>query len=193
MTTCIEQGYSACTGNGRDGKKDGRALTPRPPLGWNSYDCYGCSANQRVVRANLDAFAKKLKPAGYEYFVIDNGWFAEYAVAPGEEFTREREAADIRLDSHGRQLPSNVSFPDGLKPLIDHWLTPHQTIEGAGWFGLFNRTESPWQGEVDLQQIGIDPHAELWDIWCDCPVNSDNGIMTAELAADDVLFVRYEG
>src|SRR5210317_455629 len=96
------------------------SLTPRPPLGWNSYDCYGCSANQRVVRANLDAFAKRLKPFRYEYFVIDNGWFAEYAIAPGEEFTRENEASDVRLDNYGRQLPSKVSFPDGLKPLIDY-------------------------------------------------------------------------
>ena len=42
-------------------------LTHSPPLGWNSYDCYGCSANQRVVRANLDAFAKRLKPAADRY------------------------------------------------------------------------------------------------------------------------------
>lgn len=104
----------------RNDKPAAGALTPRPPLGWNSYDCYGCSANQRVVRTNLDAFAKRLKPAGYLYFVIDNGWFAEYVIAPGEEFTREKEASDIRVDSHGRQLPSKVSFPDGLKPLIDH-------------------------------------------------------------------------
>ncbi len=90
------------------------SLTPRPPLGWNSYDCYGCSANQRVVRSNLDAFATRLQPAGYEYFVIDNGWFAEYVIVPGEEFTRERSAADLRLDNNARQLPSKISFPDGL-------------------------------------------------------------------------------
>jgi alpha-galactosidase len=104
----------------RQDKRHARDLTPRPPLGWNSYDCYGCSANQRVVRTNLDAFAKRLKPAGYEYFVIDNGWFAEYASHPGEEFTREREATDMRIDNNARQLPSKVSFPDGLKPSIDY-------------------------------------------------------------------------
>lgn len=101
-------------------KSSARSLTPRPPLGWNSYDCYGCSANQRVTLANLDAFAAKLKPAGYEYFVIDNGWFAEYVIEPGEEFTREKEASDVRLDGHARLLPSKVSFPNGLKPVIEH-------------------------------------------------------------------------
>lgn len=94
-------------------------LTPRPPLGWNSFDCYGCSANQRVVAANIQAFAERLKPAGYEYVVIDNGWFGEYVIQPGEEFTRERHASDVRVDAFGRLLPSHVSFPGGLAPLID--------------------------------------------------------------------------
>lgn len=434
-------------------KQSVRPLTPVPPLGWNSYDCYGCSANERVVRANLAAFAAKLKPAGYEYFVIDNGWFAEYVIEPGEEFTREREASDVRLDGHARLLPSKVSFPNGLKPLIDHahalgikfgvhmmrgvprkavalrqpivgadltaadiantedtcrwckymfgvdmdkpgahayydsvvaqladwgidfikyddivhkpreieavadaiakcgrdivlslspgdvinladvgaysranmfritgdvwdkrasinngfkrweqvqdlsveglwldldmipfgrlmvwnpdtpvrqectslaglgtarddrftpaqrrtfmaqralaasplfmggeltmssdeairlvtdeqmlacnqngvtgklvhrteqidvWRTPHRSKQDAGWFGVFNRTESRWHGTLELRQIGVDPHASLWDIWRDVPVTTDHGQLTSEIDPDDVMFLRYE-
>lgn len=94
-------------------------LTLRPPRGWNSYNCYGCSANQRVVASNIQAFADRLQPAGYEYFVIDNGWFGEYLIEPGEEFTREKHASDVRLDEHGRLLPSQVSFPAGLQKQID--------------------------------------------------------------------------
>ncbi|MEM6391289.1 MAG: glycoside hydrolase family 27 protein [Planctomycetota bacterium] len=95
------------------------ALTPNPPRGWNSFDCYGCSANQRVAAANLEAFAQKLLPAGYDTFVIDAGWFGEYHIPEGWDFTNEKHAARVRVDRHGRFLPSNVSFPNGLQPLID--------------------------------------------------------------------------
>ncbi|MEM6333016.1 MAG: glycoside hydrolase family 27 protein [Planctomycetota bacterium] len=93
------------------------ALTA-PPLGWNSFDSYGCSANQQVVREGIEAFARRLRPHGYAYFVIDNGWFGEYEIAEGETFTRELHAKDVRLDAFGRLLPSKVSFPDGFDPLV---------------------------------------------------------------------------
>ncbi len=44
-----------------------------------------------------------------------------------------------------------------------------------------------------MRQIGIDPHVEMWDVWHDCPAKSDGGVLTCELAADDVMFVRYGG
>lgn len=95
------------------------ALTPRPPLGWNSFDCYGCAATMRDLLPNLEALAARLQPSGYEYFVVDNGWFAEYDIAPGERYPRETHATAVRLDPYGRYLPSTHSFPEGLQPLID--------------------------------------------------------------------------
>ncbi|MGQ9620656.1 MAG: hypothetical protein ACUVTX_06695 [Bacteroidales bacterium] len=64
---------------------DHLSLTPTPPLGWNSYDCYGGSgskfdsANEWRLMENLEAFSEKLKPFGYEYFVLDCRWFAPTA------------------------------------------------------------------------------------------------------------------
>lgn len=95
------------------------ATTPRPPLGWNSFDCYGCAATMRDLLPNLEVMAARLRPSGYEYFVVDNGWFAEYDIAPGERYPRETHATRVRLDPYGRSLPSARSFPDGLQPLID--------------------------------------------------------------------------
>lgn len=94
------------------------SLAPRPPMGWNSFDCYGCAANERVLLENLEVFAERLKPAGYEYFVIDNGWFGEYAIEPGCEFTKEKHAQHVRLDGFGRYLPSKVNFPRGFAPIM---------------------------------------------------------------------------
>lgn len=36
--------------------------------------------------ANVEAMASKLRPFGYEYFVIDNGWFGEYELVPGTKY-----------------------------------------------------------------------------------------------------------
>lgn len=78
-----------------------------PYLGWNSFDCYGNEINAEQTWANLKAFIEKLKPSGYEYFVIDAGWYR----TPGKE---------NRMDEYGRLLPSEYYFPDGFKDIIDY-------------------------------------------------------------------------
>lgn len=51
-------------------------LAQTPPLGWNSFDSYGINIYEEVAMKEIDAFIEKFAPHGYEYFVIDNGWFA---------------------------------------------------------------------------------------------------------------------
>jgi alpha-galactosidase len=96
-----------------------RNLAPTPPMGWNSYDSYGVYLHEKAAFANLEAMAEKLKPHGYEYFVIDNGWFGEYALQPGTNFTAEKDAHDVNLNAYGQFLPSKVYFPNGFKPLVE--------------------------------------------------------------------------
>lgn len=45
------------------------ALTP--PKGWNSWDCYYCTVNERITLANARSQQRKLLPYGYEYVVVD--------------------------------------------------------------------------------------------------------------------------
>jgi hypothetical protein len=77
-----------------------------PPLGWNSYDCYGWEINDSVIRANMKVFSDKYVGSGYRYFVLDDGW----------QIGRNLE---MTLDSFGRKLPDPIKFPDGLKQLIE--------------------------------------------------------------------------
>lgn len=93
------------------------ALTP--PMGWNSFDSYGVYLHEKAAYENLAAMAEKLKPYGYEYFVIDNGWFGEYALQEGTLYPAEKHAHDIRINEYGHFLPSKVYFPNGLKPIAD--------------------------------------------------------------------------
>ena len=97
----------------------GEPLAQTPPMGWNSFDSYGVYLHEDAAFANLEAMADKLKPHGYEYFVIDNGWFGEYTLQEGTIFSAEKHAHDIRINEYGHFLPSEVYFPGGLKPIAD--------------------------------------------------------------------------
>jgi alpha-galactosidase len=96
-----------------------KKLAPIPPMGWNSFNSYGVYLHEKAAFANLDAMAEKLKPSGYEYFVIDNGWFGEYTLQPGTIYAAERHAHDVNINEYGLFQPSKCYFPNGLKPIID--------------------------------------------------------------------------
>ena len=49
-------------------------FAPTPPMGWNSWDCYGASVTEEEVRGNADYIAKYLKPYGWEYVGVDSQW-----------------------------------------------------------------------------------------------------------------------
>ncbi|MBN2610569.1 MAG: glycoside hydrolase family 27 protein [Bacteroidales bacterium] len=94
--------------------------TSAPFLGWNSYDCYGTHINEKLTLENLDAFIQKLKPYGYEYFVIDAGWYRYYDLKPGEIWPTDGDKMHLTMDEFGRFTPAPVYFPDGIKAIVDY-------------------------------------------------------------------------
>ena len=93
-------------------------LASTPPMGWNSFDSYGVYLHEKAALANLETMAEKLKPYGYEYFVVDNGWFGEYQLQPGTIYAAEKHAHDVRINQYGHFLPSKTYFPNGFDTLI---------------------------------------------------------------------------
>ncbi|NBB78225.1 MAG: glycoside hydrolase family 27 protein [Verrucomicrobia bacterium] len=94
-------------------------LAQTPPLGWNSFDSYGVYLHEAAALANIEAFAEKLKPHGYEYFVIDAGWFGEFDLQPGTIYPAEKHAQKLNFNAYGLLQPSETYFPNGIQPLID--------------------------------------------------------------------------
>jgi alpha-galactosidase len=95
------------------------ALTP--PMGWNSWDCYGPTVVESEVKANADYMAEHLKEFGWEYIVVDIRWYVENDKAHGYN---EKDAM-YAMDGYGRFLPSTARFPsavngNGFKPLADY-------------------------------------------------------------------------
>ena len=52
-----------------------------PPMGWNSWDCYGAAVNEAEFKANVDVLAERLKPFGYEYAVCDIRWTVQLSLS----------------------------------------------------------------------------------------------------------------
>lgn len=92
-----------------------------PPMGWNSWDCYGPTVEEAEVMANADYMAEYLKPHGWEYIVVDIRWFVENDKAGGYNQTDPRYV----LDEYGRYQPAENRFPSaaggkGFKALADY-------------------------------------------------------------------------
>jgi len=87
-----------------------KVLAPTPPMGWNSWDSYGLRINEQQFRENVEAMATKLKPFGYTYAVIDEGW---YMVNP--EDRPKPDLLKYAVDENGRFIPVTVRFPSALQ------------------------------------------------------------------------------
>lgn len=92
-----------------------------PPMGWNSWDCFGPTVVESEVKANADYMAEKLLPYGWEYVVVDIRWFVENDKAGGYNQTNPIYV----YDEYGRYTPALNRFPSaadgvGFKALADY-------------------------------------------------------------------------
>ena len=119
-----------CLGQSGDADKF-LSWAPTPPMGWNSWDCYGPTVVEAEVKANADYMAERLKSHGWQYVVVDIRWFVSNDKAGGYNQTDP----NYTMDPYGRFLPATNRFPSaaggrGFKPLAD-------TIHGKGLrFGI---------------------------------------------------------
>ena len=81
-------------------------LAPTPPMGWNSWDCYGTTVREDEVRANADYMMAHFAPFGWKYIVVDIQWYEPEAKAGGY-----RKNANLIMDGYGRLLPTPNRFP----------------------------------------------------------------------------------
>ncbi len=142
-----------------------------PPLGWNSYNCFGSAVHEDEVKANADYMAQHLKQYGWQYIVVDFLW--SYDNPPGSNIGNpfQKTLQDgsyvpwLSMDKWGRLLPQPNKFPSaftgkGFKPLGDY-------IHGKGLkFGIHLMRGIPRQA-----------------VWAKTPVMGAEGI-TADMIAD---------
>ncbi|HUF08057.1 MAG TPA: T9SS type A sorting domain-containing protein [Rhodothermales bacterium] len=128
-------------------------LAMTPPMGWNSWNHFGCDINEEIVREVADAMVSSgMREAGYEYLNIDDCWHAR---------TR---------DSSGRLQPDPVRFPSGMKALGDY---VHRRGLKVGIYSDAGATTcGGFPGSRDKETIDAETFAE-WGVdylkydWCD--------------------------
>jgi hypothetical protein len=92
-------------------------LAPTPPMGWNSWDSYGRTITEAQLLANARWMAEHLKPSGWQYVVMDEGWYVLNPESDPKDYK-------FQLSADGRFLPAPSRFPSaandaGLKPIAD--------------------------------------------------------------------------
>ena len=78
------------------------SLALTPPMGWNSWNKFGCDVSEKLIRETADAMVRSgMRDAGYRYVNIDDCWHG-------------------RRDSLGFIHPDAKRFPSGIKALADY-------------------------------------------------------------------------
>ena len=93
-----------------------KMLAATPPMGWNSWNKFGCDVSEDLIKSMSDAVVSSgMKDAGYEYIVIDDCW-------------------QVSRDEQGNIVPDAKRFPSGMKALGDY-------IHSKGLkFGIYSDT-----------------------------------------------------
>jgi alpha-galactosidase len=96
-----------------------KPLAATPPMGWNSWDSYGRTLNEESIKANAKWLAQNLKRFGWEYVVVDEGWYLANLNANDDSHVR------FEMDAFGRYVPVPARFPSAgkdltFKPLADY-------------------------------------------------------------------------
>lgn len=102
-------------------KKGFRSWALTPPMGWNSWDCFGPTVTEAEVKANADYMGLYLKEYGWEYIIVDIRWY----VANDKAHGYNEKDPQFSLDQYGRFTPATERFPSaaegkGFKPLADY-------------------------------------------------------------------------
>ncbi len=97
-----------------------KTTVKKPPMGWNSWDCYGASVTEAEVLANTNYMAEHLKEYGWKYIVIDIQWYE-----PAAKSADYNWGAELVMDEYSRLLPAENRFPSaagsaGFKPISDY-------------------------------------------------------------------------
>ena len=96
-----------------------RGLAATPPMGWGSGYAYGLTINEAQFRDNMTILAAQLKEFGWQYVVLDAGWYLQ-----NPEMAAMPERLRYTTNAQGQYEPAISRFPSarqgvGLKALSD--------------------------------------------------------------------------
>ncbi len=140
-----------------------------PPLGWNSWDCFGTTVTEQQIKEQADAMAKHLLASGYKYLTVDIQWYEPEA--KGHAY---KAGALLTMDEYGRLTPGLKKFPSATDGTGFKSLASYVHSKGLK-FGIHIMRGIPRQAvEKNTPVLGTSVHAQ--DIALTnsrCPWNPD--------------------
>lgn len=119
--------------------KIGKEIALTPPMGWNSWNCWGFTVDDAKVREAARTMHEKLQAFGWSYICIDDGWTAETRSADGK-------------------IRPNEKFPD-MKALGDY-------IHSLGLkFGIYSSPGRTTCGNYLGSYLHESTDARTWAEW----------------------------
>lgn len=145
-------------------------LAARPPLGWNSWNKFGCDISQdTILDAAKSIVSTGLKDFGYEYIIIDDCWHA-----------------DQRDNETNKPVPHPERFSLGIKHIAD------QVHDLGLKFGIYSsagtHTCAGRFGSLGFEEIDAETYAS-WDIDY---LKYDNCYNEGQSGTPEISFKRYE-
>jgi alpha-galactosidase len=146
-------------------------LARTPPMGWNSWNKFGCNVSDKLIREVANAIsANGMREAGYQYVTIDDCW-------------------QVARTSQGVIVADSLRFPEGIKALADY-------VHGKGLkFGIYTdagrKTCEGRPGSYGYEAIDAKTYA-AWGVdyvkidWCNAEgldARTQYGIFRDALAA----------
>jgi alpha-galactosidase len=90
-------------------------LAPTPPMGFNTWNTFQTKISEDMLKEMVDVYVSSgMKDAGYQYFVLDDGWMS------------------MERDQNGSLVADPAKFPHGMKAFADY-------VHSKGLkFGIYN-------------------------------------------------------
>lgn len=101
--------------NAQQSPKKTGSLAPLPPMGFNTWNTFQTHIDETMLRNMVDQMvASGMRDAGYQYFVLDDGWMS------------------MERDANGQLTADPKKFPSGMKAFADY-------VHSKGLkFGIYN-------------------------------------------------------
>lgn len=102
-----------------EAEKNRKYVAKNPPMGWNSWDCYGAGVTEEILLANARYMEKELRKYGWKYIVCDIQWYEP--LADSHEYHKFTE---LEMDEFSRLIPAVNRFPSsadgkGFAPIAE--------------------------------------------------------------------------
>ena len=102
LFSCLLVGASATLLARSTSAQASPSLAATPPMGWNSWNKFGCNVSDKLIREMADSMVSSgMQAAGYQYVNIDDCW-------------------QVSRDASGTIVADPTRFPSGIKALADY-------------------------------------------------------------------------